>query len=285
VLFRSERIAAFVQRSDYRSNGGTFDWCFQVQRMDPLTPKHEKVKQAAIDLLVSADDADVLDELYRLLDQQPNDCFETLKQEGMVVLRLSKTANDCSETLKMVLNDWIETVKTLPNDCLETLLKILRGFKDSQIQKDTPTNQDSSALLDHLAKQVEDGNVKQSVWNFEELLRRVNSSNRSAILSQEISPKALVSWILYGVASPGVQNPLSLAVARLCDQPGVSAGGVFDRLARYSPAVIAQLYRQSLNWQGNVDPDWKIAFKEVDRDRLALLPDLLSLAIQPGDEA
>ena len=82
-----------------------------------------------------------------------------------------------------------------------------------------------------------------------------------------------------------MQNPLSLAVARLCDQPGVSAGGVFDRLAGYSPAVFARKYRELLTWQGNADPDWKLAFKGVDRDRLALLPDLLNLPIQPGDEA
>ncbi len=104
-------------------------------------------------------------------------------------------------------------------------------------------------------------------------------------MAQEQSPRSFVSWILYGVANAGVQNPLSLAVARLCDQPGVSAGGVFDRLAINSPAVFARKYRESLTWQGNTDPDWKLAFKGVERDRLALLPDLLNLPIHPGDEA
>ena len=280
-----ERIATFVQRSDYRSNGGAYDWCFQVQRMDPLTPEDEQIKQAAFDLLVSADDADVLDELYSFLDQQPNDCFETVKSDGMVVLRLSKSANDCSETLKTVLNDWFETVKALPNDCFETLLKILKSFKDSQIQKDTPTNQDSFAFSDHFTGQVGEGKAKETIWNFNELLRRVNSRSRSALLAQEKSPKAFVSWILYGVANTGVQNPLSLAVARLCDQPGMSAGGAFDRLAGNSLAVFTRKYRESLTWQGNADPDWQLAFKGIDRDRLALLPDLLNLTIQPGDEA
>ena len=280
-----ERIAAFVQRSDYRSNGGTYDWCFQVQRMDPLTPEDEQVKQATFNLLLSADDANVLHELYRLLDQQSNDCFETLKEEGMIVLRLSKTANDCSETLKMVLNDWFETVKTLPNDCFETLLKILKSFKDSQIQKETSPNQDSYPFADHPKGQVGEGDGQENVWRFDDLLSRVNSRNRSALIAQEKSPKAFVTWILYGVANASVQNPLSLAVARLCDQPGVSAGGIFDRLAAHSPAVLARKYRESLTWQGNTDPDWKLAFKGVDRDRLALLPDLLNLTIQPGDEA
>ncbi len=279
-----ERIAAFVQRSDYRSSGGTYDWCFQVQRMDPLTPEDEQIKQAAFDLLLSADDADILGELYSFLGQPSNDCFETVKNGGMVVLRLSKKANDCSETLETVLNDWFETVKALPNDCFETLLKILKSFKDSQVQKDTPTNQDSFALSGHFTGQVREGEAKETIWNFDEILRRVNSRSRSALLAQETSPKAFVSWILYGVANANVQNPLSLAVARLCDQPGVSAGGVFDRLAAYSPAVFARKYCESLTWQGNADPDWKLAFKRVDRDRLALLPDLLNLSIQTGDE-
>jgi len=132
---------------------------------------------------------------------------------------------------------------------------------------------------------VGEGEAKETIWNFDELLRRVNSRSRSALLAQEKSPKAFVSWILYGVANTGVQNPLSLAVARLCDQPGMSAGGAFDRLAGYSPAVFTRKYRESLTWQGNADPDWKLAFKGIDRDRMALLPDLLNLTIQPGDEA
>lgn len=287
-----ERIAAFVQRNNYRSNGGEYDWYFQVQRMDPLTPEDEQIKQAVFDLLISADDADVLNELYSFLDEQPKDCLasarpwrETVKSDGMIVLRLSKTANDCSESLRIVLDDWIETIKALPNDCFETLLKILKSFKDSQIQKYTSPNQDSFEASEGRANQVGEEDSQKNIWEFDDLLRRVNSHNRNVILAQEQGPKAFVSWILYAVANAGVQSPLSLAIARLCDQPGVSAGGVFDRLAANSPAVIARKYRESLTWQGNADPDWNLAFKGVDRDRLALLPDLLNLTIQPGDEA
>jgi len=132
---------------------------------------------------------------------------------------------------------------------------------------------------------VGERDAQEDVWRFDDLLSRVNSRNRSALIAQEKSPNAFVSWILYGVANAGVQNPISLAVARLLDQPGVSAGGIFDRLAAHSPAVLARKYRESLTWQGNTDPDWKLAFKGVDRDRLALLPDLLNLTTQPGDEA
>jgi hypothetical protein len=159
------------------------------------------------------------------------------------------------------------------------------SFKDSEIQKEPSSNQDSYAVAGHSTGQVGEGDQLETVWNFDELLRRVNSRNRSSLIAQEKSPNAFVSWILYGVANAGVQNPLSLAVARLCDQPTVSAGGVFDRLAGYSPAIFAQKYCESLTWQGNADPDWKLAFKGVDRDRLALLPDLLNLTVQPGDEA
>ena len=137
----------------------------------------------------------------------------------MIVLRLSKIANDCSETLRTRLSDCFETLKIDSEDCFETLLKILRGFKDSQIQKETSSNQDSYAVADRPTGQVGEGEAQQNDWKFDDLLSRVNSRNRSALIAQEKSPNAFVSWILYGVANAGVQNPLSLAVARLCDQP------------------------------------------------------------------
>ena len=93
-----ELVASFVERTEYRPTSAEYDWHFKVQRMDPLLPEHEQIKRAAFDLLVSAEDEGVVAELFRFLDKLPNDCFETLKNERMIVLRLSKLPNDCSET-------------------------------------------------------------------------------------------------------------------------------------------------------------------------------------------
>lgn len=280
-----EWVACFVRRTEYRPNNGDYDWRFHVQRMDPLVPEHEQVKQAAFQLLFSADDQGVLGELYRLLDLHPNGCFETVKNNGMIVLRLSKNGNDCSETLRMVLNDWIETVKMLPNDCFETLLKILKSFKDSQKEKETSPNQDSPRFPEILPAGVGEREHKKRVWELEGLLRRVNSRVRETIITQEKDALALVSWILYGVANLAIQNPLSLAVAKLTDQPELSAGGVFDRLAKLSVVDFAEEYREALTWQGSSNVDWRTAFKGIERERLMLLADLLDLSIDSGEDA
>ena len=142
----------------------------------------------------------------------------------MIVLRL----------LKKVLNDWIETVNGLPKDCFENSLKSLKGFKDSQKEKESSPNQDSSGLRGFMADQVGDGGDQKQNWELEQLLRRVNSRVRETLMAQEISPVAFVSWILYGVANSAIQSPLSLAISKLSDQPRISAGGAFDRLAALS---------------------------------------------------
>jgi hypothetical protein len=280
-----DTVASFVKRIEYRSTGSDYDWLFKVQRMDPLIPEHERIKQAVFNLLISLQDEEVLEEFYCYLDEMPNDCFETLKNDSMIVLRLSKCANDCSETLEMVLNDWIETVKDLPNDCFETLLKILKSFKDSQKDKDSSPNQNSSGFRKSLPNLVGDGTDQNRIWETDHLLRRVNPRVREALIAQERGSIPLVSWILYGVANATIQNPLSLAISKLTDQPGITAGGAYDRLAALSPAVFANLFSESLTWQGNSNQDWRTAFKGIDRERLMLLADLLDLAMDSGNDA
>ena len=105
------------------------------------------------------------------------------------------------------------------------------------------------------------------------------------MIAQGQSSIPLVSWILYGVSNAMIQNPLSLAISKLTDQPGITAGGAYDRLAALSPAMFTKIFRESLTWQGNSNQDWRTAFKGIDRERLILLADLLDLAIDSGNDA
>ena len=121
-----KHIACFVERLEYRSNSQEgYDWHFRVQRYDPLLPEHEKVKQAAYCLLSAAEDVGILEDLLTLLSDLPNDCFETIKNEPMVVLRRSIFSNVCCDTLGPILKDCFETLQPLPDDCFEN------SFKDS----------------------------------------------------------------------------------------------------------------------------------------------------------
>jgi hypothetical protein len=75
-----EALENFLERIDYRPNGqASYDWQFRVQRMDPLIPEHNSIKQAAGCLLSRAEEDGVLHALYAFLDWLPNDCFETVK--------------------------------------------------------------------------------------------------------------------------------------------------------------------------------------------------------------
>jgi hypothetical protein len=280
-----EAIAFFATRTDYRVSGnGSYDWHFKVQCMDPLLPEHELVKRAAVSLLVTAEDQDVLPQLYMFLEWLPNTCFETLKKDPMLVLRLSKIDNACLETLATILNDCFETVKDLPNGCFETLLKILKIYKDSQKEKESSTTQDSASFKQRLPHEVAGGACQKGSWSLEKILARVNPKIREQLLRQEQNPIPFISWILYGAANNTIKDPIGLGIAKLKEQPGLTAGGPFDRLARLPLEAFCQHLHSAFTWQGTTDRDWQAAFRGIEHERLKLLADILEIQIDSGGE-
>ena len=111
-------------------------------------------------------------------------CDETVKTEPKVVLRLSKSANGCSETLTGILNDCIETLDLEDKDCFENSLKTVKRFKDSQKDKDTSSTQDSSNLPvdDPFLQTVEAVTDTKGDWSLEKLLTRADKKNRQIFI-------------------------------------------------------------------------------------------------------
>ena len=158
--------------------------------------------------------------------------FETVKTEPKVVLRLSDLTKDCSETLKGILNDCFATLDPEAKGCFETLLKILKSFKDSPKEKDTSSTQDTSILRNDPTNQsVAVVTDSSGNWSLEKLLARADKKNRQVLLDQEKSALPFVSWIIHGASQPDIQNPYSLAIAKLKENPGIGAGGASERLA------------------------------------------------------
>jgi len=240
-------LSLFVERTDHRINSeGSYGWKFKVQRVDPLTPQHQTIQQATSSIFAKAENQDVLAELDSWISCLDNDCFETVKTEPMVVLRLSDLTNDCSETLKSILNDCLETLDLQANDCFETLLKILKSFKDSLKDKDTSSTQDSSISgNDPSSQAVAVVTDSEGNWSLDKLLARADKKNQSVLIEQEKSAIPFVSWMIHGASQPGIQNPYSLAIAKLKENPGISAGGASDRLAAIPPRELVRLIEHS----------------------------------------
>ena len=271
-------LKSFLERIDYRStNQLAYGWHFRVQRMDPLIPEHLLIKQAATQLLVRAEEESVLAQLNVFLEWLPNDCIETLKMDTMIVLRRSNIDNACFETLERLLKDCFETVKTLPNGCIETLLKTLKGFKDSIINKDTITNQDSSKSPKALPKSGSGGGDQYFDWCLETLLANINPQARKSLLQQEITPMPYLSWILYGIATVVIQNPVSLAISKLKIQPGRGPGGAYDRIAGLPAEQFIQNLQSELCFGYVSDPDWQTVFRSIPFERKRMLSDILGI--------
>ena len=274
-------LALFVERIDHRVNSeGCYSWKLKVQRVDPLTPQHQAIQQAVSSLFVKSESQGVQDELDSWVRNLGNDCYETVKTEPKVVLRLSNLTNDCSETLKSILNDCFETLDLQAKGCFETLLKILKSFKDSQREKDTSSTQDTSILLnDSSSQSVAVVTDSSGNWSLDKLLARADKKNRQTLLDQEKSALPFVSWIIHGASQPNIQNPYSLAIARLKENPGVGAGGASERLAALQPRDLTRLIEQSFTFYSPTDQNWRLLFAEAKRDRIRLLADALGLGL------
>ena len=275
-----ELLGLFVDRTDHRANSsGSYAWKFKVQRVDPLTPQHEMIWRAASSLLANCEDQGILDELYSWLDIVPNGCIETVKNGSKVVLRLSNSTNGCSETLTDILKDCFETLDLEGKDCFETLLKTLKRFKDSQKEKDTSSTQDSSNLPvdDPYLQSVEAVTDSKGNWSLEKFLARADKKNRRILLDQEKGALAFVSWVIHGASQASIQNPYSLAIAKLKENPGISAGGASDRLAALLPQQLANLIEQELTFRSPSDRNWRMIFAQAKHDRIRLLADSLGL--------
>jgi hypothetical protein len=279
-------LALFVERIDHRMNSeGCYSWKFKVQRVDPLTPQHQAIQQVVSSLFVKSESQGVQDELDSWIRNLGNDCSETVKTEPKVVFRLSDLTKDCSETLKGILNDCFETLDLQANDCFETLLKILKSFKDSLRNKDTSSTQDSSISRNDPSSQsaavVTDSSGN---WSLEKLLARADKKNRQALLDQEKNALPFVSWIIHGASQPNIQNPYSLAIAKLKENPGVGAGGASEHLAELQPRNLARLIEQSFTFYSPTDQNWQMLFAEAKRDRILLLADALGLVLDIEEE-
>jgi hypothetical protein len=182
-----------------------------------------------------------------------------------------------------MIKDCFETLQSLPKDCFETLLKTLKSFKDSRREKDSFTPQNTAKSASCLDNQAGVGVVQHGQWDLGKLLERVSAKKRQALFEQEKSAVPYISWVFYGIANPAIQDPIGLAVSKLCDQPGLKAGGAFDRLASLPPEQLLQLIQMELAMRYPSNRDWRAMMKSIHHERVILLSDLFGLPTMQGE--
>jgi len=122
-------------------------------------------------------------------------------------------------------------------------------------------------------------------WSLEKLLARADRKNRTALLDQEKNALPFISWLIYGASQPSIQNPYSLAIAKLKENPGTNAGGASERLTALPPREFARLIEQALSFYSPSDRNWQMLFAEAKRDRIRLLADSLGLVLEIKEES
>jgi hypothetical protein len=121
-------------------------------------------------------------------------------------------------------------------------------------------------------------------WSLDKLLARADKKNQSVLIEQEKSAIPFVSWLIHGASQSSIQNPYSLAIAKLKENPGISAGGASDRLAAIPPRELVRLIEHSFSFYSPSDRNWRMLFAEAKRDRIRLLADSLGLVLDIEEE-
>ena len=283
-----DQMSLFIQRTDYRvSSSKNYDWKFKVQRMDPLIPHDKTFLTQVNSLQFLCEGKELQNELFAWINKVTNDCFEIVKVGSMLDFRHSGVTDGCSETLKTILDDCFETIDWTANDCSETLLKILKNLKDSYKEKDSSTHRDSSPTsnTDQSTRAVVAAINHKGDWSLTKLLSHADKKNRYLLLDQEEDAQAFVSWVIYGASQANIQNPYSLAIVKLKENPGIGAGRASESLAALAPKRLAWLIIQELSFHHPTDRIWRVIFPNACRDRIRLLADNLGLVLETDNES
>jgi hypothetical protein len=115
-------------------------------------------------------------------------------------------------------------------------------------------------------------------------MEKISLKKQQTLLEQEKSAVPFLSWVLYGIANPSIQDPIGLAVSKLCEQSGLQAGGAFDRLAALPPDQLIQLIQMELAMRYPSNRDWRLVVKSIYRERVILLSDFFGLSVEEGEE-
>jgi len=135
-----------------------------------------------------------------------------------------------------------------------------------------------------LPKEGADGRYIFQEWNLKSLFANINPQNRDVLLKQEENSIPFLSWILYGIATSAIQNPVSLAISKLKTSPKQSAGGVFERVARIPADQFIKNLEREMSYWGPSDTDWRTIFRSVDQERKQMLIDILGISFHQAGE-
>jgi hypothetical protein len=247
---------SYLLRSATRKRGSVTDWQLEVFDTS-LTARDETLRQALSAFLHSLPDPVSEETLASfannsafqslMLEQtkvfSTRLChFDTLVKEGICKNETLDEEAICHfDTLVDGLNCYFETLIETEICQFDTIIKILIKIKNSllpstDIQLPKISSSDSKPQLDGGLSRAKDN---QGGWDFDHLLREVNSSLKKRILDLKFE-EGFLSWLIQTSLSPTVHSPLSLAVSKSLET-GLPASKPSQRLAQMPQSELSVL--------------------------------------------
>jgi hypothetical protein len=186
--------------------------------------------------------------------------------------------------LEEILNDGagiLSADEMTAGELFKVLFRLNTFWKTIPQYHPTPKSAPETGEPEASAGRVVASSVK-AVWNWEDLLKHNGGNNpyRQQIAESEKDARVLVSWLCYAhsLKGQGIKDPFGWALARVKDQPGSWAEGVYAELAQIVPAEFARLLERHIEaGMSPADERWEAAFGKVALGRLKELGTVLGL--------
>ncbi|MBI9047686.1 MAG: hypothetical protein JEZ06_24585, partial [Anaerolineaceae bacterium] len=230
--FADETVSQFLMENEKRKVTSTTQRMFKVRTLEPI----ESVADATIRAKESVANATIreaaLDANATIREEESDGNATIRKRENRSPMRHESVAD--------------ATVNLLTKDKDKSLLYFKESLTTTLINESLVNlGSDEKAVV------VDDPENIQN-WDLEMLLKhnRVNQKSSKTLFENNIPGWAFVSWILYGISQPRIDNPVGLAISKLTESP-VGSGGGYDQLAKLGPQQLGKLIERGFGWSGD----------------------------------
>lgn len=280
-----ELASNYILRSATRKHGSVTDWQLQVFDTS-LTARDETLRQAIGAFLHSLPDPLSEESLAFfagnssfqsiMLEQTkffPNRLchFETLVKEGICQNETLDEEVKCHfDTLVDSLNCYFETLIEAEICQFDTIIKILIKIKNTFLLPETIQLPEIASAANE-NRMTEDQSMTENEsggWDFDHLLREINTALKKRIFSQKLE-LVFLSWLIQASLSPTVHSPLSLAVSKSLEA-GLPASKPSQRLAEMPLGQLNDLLSSTLR-RLNSGQSGRFAFVGEEAQNLAQL--------------
>ena len=151
-------------------------------------------------------------------------------------------------------------------------------LENTQKTTSTTTTEDQDEDLSNGRRVVDvETDIVIEKWDLNQILNNFSTHVKQELLRKDVTTEAVLSCLLYIASSKGDNLGLGYVVEKLKVHPQDGQGGIYRRLAEYSPEEIIDRLESYLEYRSFRNRDWRVAMGTPSEDKVLELLEYLGL--------